>query len=300
MGCENQNRNHRQREQHGIHAGMVMEDTEEQAHGYGCQAHLKNLVAKDISNMWKKVITQIVVILKHLRNHHKESAQSKTGGIPCPVIPVENRWNSVSDSFEYFVVHRSANCENVEKTMNSPHVLYRYIADISLKRSAQDILRAFQAISVALDRLQADSCTLGEVFEIWLDLRSHFPEEYIHEIANPSDILPIFIWQTFWIAVSITVVWSLPKFLKDSHTSASHSKISFPKLPTTLRSIHHIMDIYPKTTIKCCTWCVVGCRSETGVQWRHDPIFNVYRDCFPCYGKLGAQFLKTGFNLREA
>ena len=30
------------------------------------------------------------------------------------------------------------------------------------------------------------------VLEIWLDLRSNFQEEYIHKIANRSDILPIF------------------------------------------------------------------------------------------------------------
>ena len=75
----------------------VMEDTEE-------QAHLMNLVAKDISNMSKNVITKIVAILEHLRNRHKESAQLKTGGIPRPLIPVQTRWNSVSDSLEYLVV----------------------------------------------------------------------------------------------------------------------------------------------------------------------------------------------------
>ena len=64
--------------------------------------------------------------------------------------------------------------------------------DISLKRSALDLLRAFRPILVALDRLQADSCPLGEVFEFWLDLRTDFPQEYIHKIANRSDILPIF------------------------------------------------------------------------------------------------------------
>ena len=45
---------------------------------------------------------------------------------------------------------------------------------------------------MALDRLQAVSCNLGEVFENWLDLRPDFPEEYIHKIANSSDILLIF------------------------------------------------------------------------------------------------------------
>ena len=64
--------------------------------------------------------------------------------------------------------------------------------DISLKHSAQDLPRDFKPISVALYRLQPDCCTLGEIFGIWLDLKSDFPEKAIHKIGKRSDIWPIF------------------------------------------------------------------------------------------------------------
>ena len=76
--------------------------------------------------------------------------------------------------------------------MNSCEALHRYMEDIFPKSSALDLLRAFRPISVASDRLQVDSCPLGEFFEIWLDLRSDFPEKYIHKITNRSDVSPIF------------------------------------------------------------------------------------------------------------
>ena len=48
----------------------------------------------------------------------------------------------------------------------------------------------------------------------------------------------------------MAVGWTLPKLLKDFHTSTSHSKISFSNLQVILRSLPHIMDIDSRTTIK--------------------------------------------------
>ena len=90
-------------------------------HTYGCQAHAINLVAKDVSKMCKDSVSKVVAVLKHLRNHHEESALMKEIKLPRPPLPIETRWNSLADSLDYFVTHRSAISEIFEKTLKVIH-----------------------------------------------------------------------------------------------------------------------------------------------------------------------------------
>ena len=47
-----------------------------------------------------------------------------------------------------------------------------------IKRNAQDILKIPKPIAVALDRVQSEKAFMGDVFEIWFELRSKCPYDY--------------------------------------------------------------------------------------------------------------------------
>ena len=42
--------------------------------------------------------------------------------------------------------------------------------DINIKRNAEDYLRSMKPITVALDKVQSDSCKLSEAVEVWKTL----------------------------------------------------------------------------------------------------------------------------------
>ena len=65
--------------------------------------------------------------------------------------------------------------------------MYRSMEEISLKRAASDLLKVFEPIAISLDCLQSDNCVLGDVFEVWMDLRCQFPDEYFTRIARRSE-----------------------------------------------------------------------------------------------------------------
>ena len=44
------------------------------------------------------------------------------------------------------------------------------VRDINIKRNAEDYLRSMKPITVALDKVQSDSCKLSEAVEVWKTL----------------------------------------------------------------------------------------------------------------------------------
>jgi hypothetical protein len=46
-----------------------------------------------------------VQIVKHVRNNHSAAASFKEASVPKLVIPVETRWNSLSDCQESYLKH---------------------------------------------------------------------------------------------------------------------------------------------------------------------------------------------------
>ena len=113
-----------------------------------------NLVAKDASGTAKPPISKVTSILKHLRNHHADSAGLKNAKMPRPPLPVDTRWNSVTHSLEHFTTHWSNFSLLFEKTLGPQNTLYRYMEQIQIKRSAQDLLNTLKPIGIALDKLQ--------------------------------------------------------------------------------------------------------------------------------------------------
>ena len=69
-------------------------------HAYDYQAHAINLVAKDASGTAKPLISKVNSNLKHLRNHHADSAELKNAKMPILPLPVYTRWKPLTDSLE--------------------------------------------------------------------------------------------------------------------------------------------------------------------------------------------------------
>ena len=63
---------------------------------------------------------------------------------------------------------------------------------IQIKRSAQDLLNILKPVGIALDKLPSDSVYLGDVVEVWFQLSSVFPEEYLPKIATRWNLQPLF------------------------------------------------------------------------------------------------------------
>lgn len=49
---------------------------------------------------------------------------------------------------------------------------------MNLKINAQDYLQKLKLISVALDKVQNDVCTISEATEIWIDLVNNFNDQF--------------------------------------------------------------------------------------------------------------------------
>ena len=71
-------------------AGMrrLVKDPSALLHSYGCQAHHVNLLAKAIKDKLKNPLEKIVQVLKHLRNHHSESAFLREHCLPHKVLSI--------------------------------------------------------------------------------------------------------------------------------------------------------------------------------------------------------------------
>ena len=78
-----------------------IKSSENLLHCYGCNAHIANLLAKDIVSEYKAVITKIVAVMKLLRNRHLQSGLLREKNVPRPPLPVETRWNSVHESVDF-------------------------------------------------------------------------------------------------------------------------------------------------------------------------------------------------------
>ena len=56
--------------------------------------------------------------------------------------------------------------------------------EVSIKRAATDQLAILDPVSEALNKVQSDKCLLGDVCEIWRDLKNAIPGEYQAEVST--------------------------------------------------------------------------------------------------------------------
>ena len=71
---------------------------------YGCQAHIMNLLAKDVYDSSKSVVNKMVAVSKHLRNHHAESTEMKQMKMPGSPLPCGTRWNKVTATLQNLMI----------------------------------------------------------------------------------------------------------------------------------------------------------------------------------------------------
>ena len=162
----------------------MIKDPSALLHTYGCQAHHMNLLAKEIGSKMKVPIEKIVKVVKHLRNHHAESALLRQHELPRPPLPVETRWNSLTDTLKYFVDHWSTLVVVINTIMKPTDPIYRSMEDVQLKRTASELLEIFNPLSTSLDTAQSDSSTLSECLELWFNLRMKVPEQFAQEMSH--------------------------------------------------------------------------------------------------------------------
>ena len=180
-----------------------------------------NLVSTDASGTAKPLISKVTSILRRLRNHRADTAELKNAKMPRPVLHVDTRWNSVADSSEYLTTHLSIISLIFVKTLGPQDTLYRYMEQIQIKRSAQD-LNTYKPVGIALDKLRSDGVYLGDVVEIRFQLRSVCPEEYLKkklllgQVYDRSSMQP-----SYWITDTSFLTWIMLKYVRPCSTSTN-------------------------------------------------------------------------------
>ncbi|XP_050805718.1 uncharacterized protein LOC127049204 [Gopherus flavomarginatus] len=145
---------------------------------YNCSAHLMHLLAKDFSVPEIKI--NVVEIAKYFcNNHFAVAALKKVGGTKL-TLPQDVQWNSLVDCFEHRIKKRPnlmTVCEQTREKIDSTVTVK--VHNIGFKRNVEQVLRTLKPISVALNKMQGNSCFIADAVEIWKEL---------------SEILKIEIW----------------------------------------------------------------------------------------------------------
>ena len=53
--------------------------------------------------------------------------------------------------------------------------VHQKVANLALKRSAEDLLERLQPIAIALDKVRSDGCTIADAVEVWKTLETKLP-----------------------------------------------------------------------------------------------------------------------------
>lgn len=137
---------------------------------YGCSSHLLNLFAHDLKV--NNVKEQIVDVVKYFRNNHFASATYRQAGGRKLSLPSDVRWNSFSDCLEKYLSNWSIIVkvcdENRDKISKDVHLK---VMNLGLKREAESMLEIMKPVAVALDTIQKNNCSLGDVVEVWKNLK---------------------------------------------------------------------------------------------------------------------------------
>ena len=100
----------------------------------------------------------MVQINKYFRNIHLPAAWYKAAGGTNLTLPIDVRWNSVTDCLEsylknWFILLKvcEEHCDTIDKGVAET------ISNIAIKRNAEDYLACMKPISVAVDQAQAEN-----------------------------------------------------------------------------------------------------------------------------------------------
>lgn len=137
---------------------------------YGCSAHILNLLGKDIDVPDLK--DEVKKIIKYFKYTHFSAAKYKQAGGTSLNLPIEVRWNTLSDCFESYLKnwHILVKVCTEENRVATDTEIQGKVHNLDLKSNVEKYLFKLQKISNALDKVQNETCTIGEATEIWIDL----------------------------------------------------------------------------------------------------------------------------------
>lgn len=143
---------------------------------YGCSAYILNLLAHDIEIPGLK--SHIKQIFKYFRNSLFFTAKYKMEGGKALILPQDVRWNTFADTIQCYLENWhilfklcDENRTAVDKT------IFLKVNDVNIKHNASIYLIKLKKISISLDQVQKDNCTIGEACDIWLTLKEFFETE---------------------------------------------------------------------------------------------------------------------------
>lgn len=142
---------------------------------YGCQAHVLNLLAADLSAGLESVSTKIVAVLKAFRNVHALVAAQAERKMGKPPLPANTRWCSARDSYKYFDTNWGSLADIATKLLKTTDPIRRILEELPVRRAATDLVSYFDPVAFALNCAQRKGTSLGEIVDIWLELVECFP-----------------------------------------------------------------------------------------------------------------------------
>ena len=139
---------------------------------YGCSAHILNLLAKDLE--LPTVTDHVIQVIKYFRNNQfarakfNENKGRKGVGLS---LPLQVRWNTMCESLDSYIKNWSILMQIAEENRDSiDEDIRSKIMNMGIKRNVEDLLLRLKPISVALDRVQRDSCSIVEAVHVWKKL----------------------------------------------------------------------------------------------------------------------------------
>lgn len=113
----------------------------------------------------------IAYVVKYFRNNHYALARYRQEGGQRLVMPQDVRWNTMCNCLKIYIKNWPTLIKICEVDREKIDVKVREkVANLSLKRSAEDLLGRLEPIAVALDKVQSDKCTIAEAVDIWKGL----------------------------------------------------------------------------------------------------------------------------------
>lgn len=143
---------------------------------YRCSSHMLNLLSKDLQI--PDITEHLKTIIKYFKNNHFTKGKYKIADEETINVPLEMKCNKLADKLESYIEnwHIIANvCNENRSAMDS--VIFNKVNNINLKNYAENHLDRLKKISVAFVKSQRNTCTIGEITEIWLDLINQFKNE---------------------------------------------------------------------------------------------------------------------------
>lgn len=157
---------------------------------YGCSAHILSLLSKDLEI--QSVTEHVVQINKYFRNNQfarakfNESKGNKSVGLS---LPSQVRWNTMCDSLESYIKNWPILMQIVDENRDAIDESIRSkVMNLSIKRNVEDLLLRLKPISIALDQIQKDSCSIAEAVDIWKKLETDLKKNKVLDNCKKSVI----------------------------------------------------------------------------------------------------------------